>query len=93
MRKLVYLIAFLLFSLCAFTQERITGQVVKSTNREPLIGASVTSKRSSATTDSGGRFTILAAAGDELTISYIGMRTSIIKVKGSQSLSVEFRGS
>lgn len=91
MRKLVYLIAFLLFSLCAFTQERITGQVVKSTNREPLVGASVTSKRSSVTTDSLGRFTIMAAAGDELTISYVGMRTSTIKVKGSQSLSVELQ--
>ncbi|MDB5250754.1 MAG: hypothetical protein JWQ40_5148 [Segetibacter sp.] len=91
MRKLVYLFTCLLLSLTVWAQQRITGHVVKSTTKEPLVGASVSSKSGSATTDTSGRFTLMASPGDELTISYIGMTSSTIKVKGSQDLSVELQ--
>src|SRR5438128_2640379 len=89
MRKLVYLLTCLLVSFTGWAQQRITGHVVKSSTKEPLAGASVSSKRSSVTTDSTGRFSIPAAPGDELTISYVGMQAAKVKAAGSGDLSVE----
>ena len=88
MRKLVYLLTCLLLSVTVWGQQRISGHVLKSTTREPLVGASVSSKGGSATTDTSGAFSIQASQGDELTISFIGMRPATIKVTGSRDLTV-----
>ncbi|MCW3110869.1 MAG: TonB-dependent receptor [Segetibacter sp.] len=93
MRKLAYLLTCLLISFTVWAQQRITGHVVKSATKEPLAGASVSSKRSSVTTDSSGRFSILASPGDELSISYVGMQPAKVKVSGSKDLSVELQES
>jgi TonB-linked SusC/RagA family outer membrane protein len=75
-----------------WAQQRITGHVVKATTREPLVGASVSSKKSSVITDSSGRFSIAASPGDELSISFVGMQPTKVKVTGS-NVSVEMQES
>lgn len=91
MKKFVFILPLLLLGLFAVAQQRITGQVLKSTTQEPLAGASVSSKRVSVTTDSSGRFSIQASPGDELAISYVGMATTTVKVTGSQDLSIQLQ--
>ncbi|MDB5250716.1 MAG: TonB-dependent receptor [Segetibacter sp.] len=89
MRKIAYLLACLLLSVTVWAQQRITGHVLKSSTREPLVGVSVSSKSGTVTTDSTGRFSIVAASGDQLTVSYVGMQTTTVKVGSSATLSVE----
>ena len=92
MRQFASILAcLLLLSVAARAQQRITGHVIKSATMEPLAGVSVTSKTGSATTDSTGRFSITAATGDNLTISYVGMQSTTVKVTGAQDLSVELK--
>ena len=92
MRQFASILAYLLLlSVAVRAQQRITGHVVKSATMEPLAGVSVTSKSGSATTDSTGRFSLLAATGDNLTISYVGMQSTTVKVTGAQDISVELK--
>lgn len=62
----------------------VKGQVLDSTG-EPVIGATVKVKGSSAgtITDLDGNFSINAAQGATLEVSYIGYQTQAIKVTGS----------
>lgn len=64
----------------------VTGVVVDSEG-EPLIGATVLVKGSStgAATDIEGRFTVKAAPGQELQISYVGYQTITIKVQAGKA--------
>jgi TonB-dependent starch-binding outer membrane protein SusC len=92
MRKLAIFLAVFLFSLHAMAQEkRITGSVFKGVSKEPLAGATVASKNRSVTTDSTGKFSIQAAPGEELTITYIGMAPSRVKVTSVGNLSIELQ--
>ena len=88
MRKIAYVLTCLLLSVTVWAQTRVTGHVIKSSTREPLAGVSISSKTGSTTTDSTGRFSIAAAQGDNLTISYVGMQTTTVKVAGTD-LAVE----
>src|SRR5690348_9367468 len=89
MRKLACLITCLLLSAGIWAQQRITGHVVKSSTKEPLAGVSVSTKQGAVVTDSTGRFSIVASPGENLTISYVGMQSTTIKVTGSQDIAVE----
>lgn len=64
----------------------VTGVVVDSEG-EPLIGATVLVKGTTTgtATDIDGRFSIKAAAGQELQISYVGYQTLNYKVKGGET--------
>lgn len=64
----------------------VTGVVVDSEG-EPLIGATVLVKGSSTgtATDIEGRFTVKAAPGQELQISYVGYQTLTIKVQSGKA--------
>lgn len=63
----------------------VTGVVVDSEG-EPLIGATVLVKgtNTGAATDIEGRFSIKAAPGQELQISYVGYQTLVYKVQGGR---------
>jgi TonB-linked SusC/RagA family outer membrane protein len=89
MRKLAYVLACLLLSVTVWAQQRITGHVLKSATKEPLAGATISSKKSSVTTDASGQFSILASPGDELSVSYVGMQPTKVKVSGLNDLSIE----
>lgn len=62
----------------------VTG-VVKDTKGEPLIGATVMVKGTTRgiSTDIDGRFSVQAAQGSVLQISYVGMKTKTVKVAGN----------
>src|SRR5215210_851844 len=91
MRKLVFVLTRLLLSVSAWAQQRVTGHVLRSTTREPLSGVTVTSKGGSVTTDTSGRFSIIASPGEELRVSYVGMQPATVKVTGSQDLTVQLQ--
>lgn len=68
----------------AQTSGKITG-VVEDSSGEPLIGASVRIKgsREGVATDIDGRFSIAAAQGATLVVSYVGYATKEVTVSGS----------
>lgn len=68
---------------------KISGIVVSSEDNEPIVGASimVEGTKTGTITDIDGRFTLNVAEGVKLQISYIGMKTTVVKAKkkyGSQ---------
>ena len=62
----------------------VTGQVLDE-NDDPVIGATVNVKGTNVTavTDFDGRFTIRAAQGSTLTVSYVGYGTQEVQVDGN----------
>src|SRR5215213_4128376 len=91
MRKLVFVLTCLLLSVSVWAQQRVTGHVLRSTTREPLSGVTVTSKGGSVTTDTSGKFSIIASPGEELRVSYVGMQPATLKVTGTQDLTVQLQ--
>jgi len=84
MRKLL----FLFFLFCGFLlpataqQKTITGTVTGSEDNQPVIGATVLLKGTSAgvVTDLNGKYQISAAPGATLEIRYVGMKTKEVLV-------------
>lgn len=66
--------------------ETITG-IITDTHGEPLIGATIRVKESkeACATDLEGRFSLKAAPGNTLEVSYVGMLPVKVKVYGKQS--------
>ena len=62
----------------------VTGQVLDE-NGEPMIGATVSVKGTivGTATDTDGRFSISAAHGATLTVSYVGYESRNVRVDGS----------
>lgn len=87
-RRLAMLALLAIYSVAAMAQNKITGKIIGA-GGEPVIGATVKMKGSTSGTvsDLDGRFTIEAARGAELEISYIGYKPQIVKV-GSGHLTV-----
>ncbi|MBS1661324.1 MAG: TonB-dependent receptor [Bacteroidetes bacterium] len=86
MRKVWILLPLLLLVITSFAQQKIiTGQVVRNSTKEPLQGVTVLSKTKSVMTDSAGRFSISAAPGETLTLSFVGMNSLTVKVGASSS--------
>lgn len=75
----------LLWGMVAFAQTTVTGTVVDAANGEPVIGASVliVGTTSGTITDFDGNFSISAAQGATLQISYMGYKTQEVVVSGS----------
>lgn len=71
-------------------QKKVTGQVLDNQG-EPIIGANVTVKGTTigTITDIDGKFSLDAADGDVLAISYIGYLPTEVKVNGSAPLKVQ----
>ena len=91
MKSFLFILPFLLLGIGAFAQQRITGYVLRGTSGEPLAGASVSNKRSAVTTDSAGRFSIVASPGDDLNFSFVGMTSSTVKVTDLKPISVQLQ--
>jgi len=86
MRKLLLLLwcaAFLSASLLTVAQDRTISGVVKDpTDNTPLAGATIINKRTkkAVLTNENGQYTILAKAGDVLTISHVGRKNQLLTV-------------
>lgn len=72
-------------SVGAWAQETVSG-VVSDPQHEPLMGATVLVKGSQTGVSTGldGDFTIKAAQGQTLVVSYIGYKTKEVTVKGTE---------
>jgi TonB-linked SusC/RagA family outer membrane protein len=78
------LILCTLSSLVVTAQTRITGKVIGSDDKQPVIGATVKIKGTNlgVVTDVNGTFVINAKTNDVLVISYIGYQTLQVTVTG-----------
>src|SRR4051812_37410413 len=95
MRKIIMIAFAILQSWAILAQQNtITGKVIHKINGEPLSGVSVQSKNKTVTTDANGKFSIEAAAGETITLSYVGMQPVSIKVNNaSKNLNLEMEES
>src|ERR1700743_847794 len=78
--------ACLSFAAVATAQVHITGKIVDTATQEPLVGASVLVKGSTAATSAGldGSFKLNVPAGSNtIVISYIGYISKQITISGS----------
>ena len=78
----------------AHAQSNAVSGVVKDSKGEPLIGATVMVKgtQRGVSTDVNGRYSIQAATGNVLQISYVGMKTKTVKVASSKTIDVTLEG-
>ncbi len=78
------ILACLLIGIQAWAQTAITGKVTDPQD-EPLIGATVIVKgtQTGVSTDFDGNYSIKAAQGQTLVVSYVGYKTKEVPVKGS----------
>lgn len=81
---LCILVLCALSSLVVTAQTRITGKVIGSDDKQPVIGATVKIKGTNVgvVTDVNGAFALNANTGDVLVISYIGYQSKSVSVTG-----------
>ncbi|MEJ7738262.1 MAG: TonB-dependent receptor [Chitinophagaceae bacterium] len=92
MKKIVFILLFILLGFFGFSQQRtITGTVVSKTEKTPLAGVTVQAKNNTVTTDENGKFSIEAAVGDNLTFSYVGQASQTIKIANLNAVTVEMQ--
>lgn len=91
MRRLFFLLLLLLPGLLVFAQQKIiTGTITGKMDKTPLAGVTIQSKNKTTVTDVSGKFSIEVSVGDNLTFTYVGMKTVTIKITNStQNLIVE----
>jgi TonB-linked SusC/RagA family outer membrane protein len=84
MKKLLMMIS-LFFCLGAYAQQKtVTGTVSNKDLQAPIPGVTVKSSRQTVVTDKNGKFSLSAAAGESILLSYIGMKPVSIVI-GDQS--------
>src|SRR6476469_11049551 len=87
MKKPILFLYGLLFSCLCFSQSIISGQVIDSESKEPLVRASIFAQNTTKGTvsDSSGNFKIyLDKGGYELIISYTGYTSKTIRIESSK---------
>ena len=81
MRRLLFMFTMLVLATELFAQQKtFTGTVTSKSDKTPLSGVSVQAKNKTTLTDAAGKFSIEAAPGDNLTFSYVGMKTLTIQL-------------
>ena len=88
-RLTMFLACLFLTVVSALAQQKVTGTVFED-NGEPCIGATVMIQgtKQGTKTDLDGRFTIIVSEGKKLEISYIGMKTQIVKAKNGMKVTL-----
>ncbi|MDB5136586.1 MAG: TonB-dependent receptor, partial [Mucilaginibacter sp.] len=84
-RTMCVLILCTLSSLVVTAQTRITGKVIGSDDKQPVIGATVKIKgtNAGAVTDANGVFSLSATTSDVLVISFIGYQSKQVAITGA----------
>lgn len=88
----LYILLFLLISTIAFAQEmRVVSGIIKDSNGEPIIGCTVVQKGTTngTVTNMDGYYLIKAPLGSTLLFTYLGMKSSEMKVTEENSKPVE----
>ncbi|MGZ3751549.1 MAG: carboxypeptidase-like regulatory domain-containing protein, partial [Mucilaginibacter sp.] len=83
-KSICIMLLCILSSMAATAQTRITGKVIGSDDKQPVIGATVKIKGTNAgvVTDVNGTFALNAKVGDVLVISYVGYQPKSVEVTG-----------
>ncbi|WP_339925328.1 TonB-dependent receptor [uncultured Cyclobacterium sp.] len=86
-KQLFTLLAAMLLSFASYAQSTVSGVVRSEGDNETIPGVSVLVKGTTrgTVTDLDGKFQVEAAAGEVLSISYIGYSTKEITVQGGQT--------
>ncbi|EPR67247.1 SusC/RagA family TonB-linked outer membrane protein [Cyclobacterium qasimii] len=86
-KQLFTLLAVMLLSFASYAQSTVSGVVRSEGDNETIPGVSVLVKGTTrgTVTDLDGKFQVEAAAGEVLSISYIGYSTKEITVQGGQT--------
>jgi TonB-linked SusC/RagA family outer membrane protein len=100
MRRLLQLLALLLvlivlLPLQGMSQQRNISGTVRAENQTPLEGVTISVKNTNRVTqtDANGQFSIRAATGETLVITYVGYILQELKVNNSSDLAVTMRTS
>jgi TonB-linked SusC/RagA family outer membrane protein len=96
MLKLIIALAIIITVLptAVKAQDRtITGTILSDEDKEPLAGVTIRLKGSKKTvlTNTQGRFTVQAKAGDELQITSVGYQPVDIKVGGTDNINISLK--
>ncbi len=80
---------FFMFLCVSVSAQQISG-TVKDTSEEPIIGASVVEKGtgSGTITDLNGKFVLKVSGNHPIEISYVGMKTQTVQVKGRSHINI-----
>lgn len=90
-KKLWVAVSALLIAVCAFGQNFMVKGKVIDENGEAIIGASVRINGSTegAITDIDGNFSMKAAPGDHILVSYVGYNDALVEAKPSLTIKLE----
>jgi len=86
-KQLFALLAVMLLSVASYAQSTVSGVIRSESDNETIPGVSVLVKGTTrgTVTDLDGKFQVEAAAGEVLSISYIGYSTKEITIQGGQT--------
>ena len=88
-KKVTMALLLSVFCFTAYAQKSVTG-TVKDASGEPLIGVSVTYGNGQGTvTDIDGKFTINAAEGSTVKVSYVGFKPQTLKASANMSITLQ----
>ncbi|MFN8322507.1 MAG: SusC/RagA family TonB-linked outer membrane protein [Chitinophagales bacterium] len=93
MKQMYKALVIVLVLLCqvAVAQRTITGTVISSNDRQPVIGANVVVEgtQTGSVTDVDGKFSInVTEQAKNLTISYVGMKKKVVPIGSSNEVNV-----
>ena len=83
------LVGILLLFCAAVSAQTISGNV-KDANGEPVIGATIMEQgtQNGTVTDFDGNFTLKLQKGGNINVSYVGMKSQVIKTAGKSSVNI-----
>lgn len=93
MKSLILIIPLIIALMCSSSaQERtISGRITEKANGQPVIGASVVIQetKKSTSTDINGAFSISAATGQTIKVTYIGFEPALVKVASRNEVNIQ----
>ncbi|WP_316799980.1 TonB-dependent receptor [Pedobacter frigidisoli] len=89
-RKLFLWLLAVLFAVGANAQTKITGKVIASDDKQPVVGATIKIKNGvgGTSTDANGSFTLSAKSSDVLVVSFIGYTAKEVTVGNQTNLAI-----
>ncbi len=86
---IVFLFSLILYLPLKAQQVALRGKVVNLSSQQPISGASISlSKKSISVTDANGEFSVSAAKGNRLTVSFVGFNDTTIVIGNESYYSI-----
>lgn len=88
-KKFIYLLFLCLLPTVGFAQTyEILGRVTEAESGQPLSGVAVRGKIDGAITNKDGEYSVKANHGDELTFSFLGLKTQKVVVQSANRINI-----